>query len=59
MLRVPRSVDATGSVFMGAHFKIAQSGTIWPRMHYHDAVDVDGHIYVGYLGPHLPTQKTN
>ncbi|MEV8177935.1 hypothetical protein AB0O99_07750 [Cellulosimicrobium funkei] len=59
VLRVPRSVDATGSVFMGAHFKIAQSGMISPRMHYHDAVDIDGHVYVGYLGPHLPTQKTN
>jgi hypothetical protein len=38
---------------MDAHLKIAQSGIISPRMHYHDAVDTHGHVYVGYLGPHL------
>ena len=59
LLPVPRSVEPTESVFMGAHFKIAQSGMISPRMHYYDAVDIDGHVYIGYLGPHLPTQKTN
>lgn len=48
-----------GPVFMGAHFKIAQFGLISPRMHYHDSLAVDGKIYVGYIGPHLPTGKTN
>lgn len=58
-LPVPKSIDASGSVFMGAHFKIAQSGTISPRLHYHDAFDTEKRVYVGYIGRHLPTQKTN
>lgn len=59
MLPVPESVHPDGQVFMGAHFKIANSGMISPRMHYHDATVIDGNIYVGYLGKHLPTQRTN
>ena len=43
-----------GDVFMGAHFKIAQYGTVSPRLHLHDAVAEDGKVYVGYIGPHLP-----
>lgn len=58
-LPVPEMVDVTGRVFMGAHFKIAQSSTISPRLHYFDAVAIDGKVYVGYIGPHLPTKKTN
>ncbi|MDQ1306785.1 MAG: hypothetical protein QG671_2617, partial [Actinomycetota bacterium] len=42
-----------------AHFKIIQSGLISPRLHYYDATAVDGTVYVGYLGPHLPTPHTN
>jgi len=56
---VPVSVDPTGRAFMGAHFKIAQRGLISPRVHYLDATSIDGNIYVGYIGPHLPTKKTN
>lgn len=59
MLRVPKHVDASGRIFMGAHFKIAQSGLISPRMHYLDNVHRDGKIYIGYIGPHLPTDQTN
>lgn len=59
MFPVPESVDPEGQVFMGAHFKIANSRLISPRMHYHDATARDGKIYVGYLGKHLPTQQTN
>lgn len=57
--KVPEVVAASGIVFMGAHFKIAQSGTISPRLHYVDAFDVNETVYVGYIGRHLPTQKTN
>lgn len=56
---VPAEVDADGSAFMGAHFKIGQRAMISPRVHYLDATAVDGTIIVGYIGPHLPTQKTN
>ncbi len=40
---------------MGAHFKIAQSTTVSPRLDYLDATATAGVIYIGYLGPHLPT----
>lgn len=59
MLPVPKHVDANERMFMGAHFKIAQSGLISPRMHYVDNVHRDGKIYIGYIGPHLPTGQTN
>lgn len=58
-LPVPSSVAASGTAFMGAHFKIAQSGLISPRLHYLDATGIDGNVYVGYIGPHLPTKQTN
>ncbi|GAA1082723.1 hypothetical protein [Tsukamurella spumae] len=43
----------------GAHFKIAQSGMISPRMHYLDDTARTKKVYVGYIGPHLPTKATN
>lgn len=46
-------------VFMGAHFKITQSGMISPRLHYLDCTGNDGYIYVGYIGRHLRTKQTN
>jgi hypothetical protein len=58
-LPVPTEVDSAGVVFMEAHFKIAQSGLISPRMHYFDDNSRTGKVYVGYIGRHLPTQKTN
>ncbi|GAA3355948.1 hypothetical protein [Saccharopolyspora gregorii] len=59
MFPVPNSLDPDGQVFMGAHFKIANSRMVSPRMHYYDATARDGKVYVGYLGRHLPTQQTN
>lgn len=59
VLPVPKLVKPEGEVFMGAHFKIAQRGRISPRLHYYDATAVDGVIYVGYIGRHLPTQQSN
>ena len=53
-LPVPAVIDPSERVFMGAHFKIAQSATISPRMHYLDATSRTQKIYVGYIGPHLP-----
>lgn len=58
-LPVPTSVDSSGKLFMGAHFKIAQFGLISPRMHYYDDTARTERIYVGYIGRHLPTAKTN
>lgn len=56
---VPEAVSADGEVYMGAHFKIAQSGQVSPRLHYFDDTAGSGLIYVGYIGPHLPTKRTN
>ena len=53
-LPVPAEIDPSERAFMGAHFKIAQSATISPRMHYLDATARTQMIYVGYIGPHLP-----
>lgn len=36
-LPVPAEIDSSERTFMGAHFKISQSATISPRMHYLDA----------------------
>lgn len=58
-LPVPIEVEPTGLVFMGAHFKIAQFGMTSPRLHYHDDTARSGRIYVGYIGPHLPTKQSN
>ncbi len=58
-LPVPSSVDPDGSIFMGAHFKISRFRGISPRMHYYDDASGTGKIYVGYIGPHLPTTLTN
>ena len=56
---VPTSVSPEGKVAMLAHFKIAQSGLVSPRLHYYDATAVAGKIFVGHIGPHLPTKRTN
>ncbi|GAA4597825.1 hypothetical protein BJY16_002488 [Actinoplanes octamycinicus] len=58
-LTVPESVHPSGRVFMGAHFKITQSGMTSPRVHCHDDTAGGGLIYVGYIGRHLPTKQTN
>jgi len=44
---------------MDAHFKLGAKKTISPRMHYFDAAAIDGKIYVGYIGRHLPSPQTN
>jgi hypothetical protein len=56
---VPLEVDPAGAASMMAHFKIAQSGLVSPRLHYLDDVRRTGKVYVGYIGPHLPTKRTN
>lgn len=56
---VPSTVEPDEVAYMGAHFKIAQFGMISPRIHYLDATAIDGLIYVGYIGAHLPTARTN
>jgi hypothetical protein len=56
---VPRSIDPDGRTFMEAHFKLGAKRSLSPRLYYLDATQVDGKVYIGYLGPHLPNSKTN
>lgn len=57
--RVPDEVNATGFEYMWAHFKIANSGQVSPRLHYFDATKNTAKVIVGYLGRHLPTQLSD
>jgi hypothetical protein len=60
--RKPRTFwvdDLERDVYMESHFKITQENMRSPRLHYFDATAQKGLIYVGYLGPHLPTKQTN
>lgn len=60
--RKPRTFwveDLERDVYMESHFKITQENMRSPRLHYFDATAQKGVIYVGYLGPHLPTKQTN
>lgn len=59
MLAVPLSVDASGEVYMEAHFAPTHRDTSAPRMHYYSDVANTGKIYIGYIGRHLPNTKTN
>ncbi|MBE1489012.1 hypothetical protein [Plantactinospora soyae] len=58
-LPVPRQIDRSGSVFMGAHIKLGTSATVSPRLHFHDASSIDQTIYVGYIGRHLSNTATS
>lgn len=58
LFSVPTAVDSTGQVHMPAHFKIDQSNTVAPRLHYFDDVARTGRVYIGYIGPHLSNTKT-
>jgi hypothetical protein len=58
-LPVPTSVRPDGYVEMWAHFRIDTSNTVAPRLHYYDDTANTGKVYVGYIGRHLPSPKTN
>lgn len=57
-LPVSESVDPSGRVLMGAHFKPTHNDTFAPRMHYFDDVDNSGKVYVGYIGRHLTNTRS-
>ncbi len=56
---VPETVDPSGKAVMQAHFRLGRAGMSSPRMYYFDAFHIDGHAYVGYIGPHLTNTQTN
>lgn len=56
---VPAHIDPSGSLLMEAHFRLGRAGMASPRMYYHDASQVDGRVYIGYIGVHLDNTQTN
>ncbi|WP_449279752.1 hypothetical protein [Leucobacter sp. GX0328] len=58
-LPVPTSVDPSGRAFMGAHFRLSQDNGKAMRMHVLDATAIDGKVYVGYIGQHLPSRMSS
>lgn len=56
---VPKTIATDGRTEMMSHFKLARIGMVSPRLYYLDTYTVDGSVYVGYLGPHLPNTQTN
>lgn len=56
---VPETVRVGGKVEMVSHFKLARIGMVSPRLHYFDNYSANGHVYIGYIGPHLPNTQTN
>lgn len=55
---VPVSIDPSGWAFMSTHFRLGGGDKVSPRLYLHDAVDVDGKIYVGYIGRHLSNTQS-
>jgi hypothetical protein len=57
---VPTEVDESGRKEMFTHVRIGSGKPPAPRLHFYD--DTRGSstkVHVGYVGPHLPTPKTN
>ncbi|MGB3761607.1 MAG: hypothetical protein WA966_00170 [Ornithinimicrobium sp.] len=55
--RVPHDVRAEEMAYMEAHVKIVRRGSPAPRLHFLDDAAGSGKVYIGYLGPHLPTAR--
>ena len=56
---VPTDVHPDGRVAMFTHLRIGGVRPPAVRLHLHDDTDGSGKIVCGYLGPHLPTSRTN
>ena len=56
---VPEQINPTGRTPMFAHIRIGGVQPPAPRMHYYDDTARTGQFVIGYLGPHLPSTRTN
>lgn len=55
---IPAAVVPAGKVYMEQHVKIDRGGHSAPRIHlYDDSGGPSQRIYIGYIGPHLPTSS--
>jgi hypothetical protein len=53
---VPVAVSTAGKAYMEQHVKVERGGQSAPRIHlYDDSGGATQRIYIGYIGPHLPT----
>lgn len=57
--RVDPRTNPAGRDYFGAHIALERFKAPAPRLHFLDDTDRTGRVYVGYLGAHLPTSKTN
>jgi hypothetical protein len=57
--RVDPRTNPAGRDYFGAHIALERFKSPAPRLHFLDDTDGTGTVYVGYLGAHLPTSKTN
>ncbi|WP_290061296.1 hypothetical protein [Amycolatopsis solani] len=57
--RVDPRTSPCGRDYFGAHIALERFKAPAPRLHFLDDTDRTGTVYVGYLGAHLPTSKTN
>ncbi|MFC4910102.1 hypothetical protein [Actinomadura gamaensis] len=59
MFPVRPATHPSGRACFTAHIKLERCKPPAPRLHFYDDSDKTGLIYVGYLGPHLATGRTN
>lgn len=57
--RVDPRTNPAGRDYFGAHIALERFKAPAPRLHFLDDTDRTGTVYIGYLGAHLPTSKTN
>jgi hypothetical protein len=57
--KVPKEVEPSGIVYMGAHVALEAGGYPAPRIHFHDDTRETGKVYVGWFGPHLDNKLKN
>ncbi|RFU36949.1 hypothetical protein DZF91_35390, partial [Actinomadura logoneensis] len=59
MFPVRPATHPSGRACFTAHIKLERCKPPAPRLHFFDDTDNTGLIYIGYLGPHLATGRTN
>ncbi|MCP2339339.1 hypothetical protein [Actinomadura rupiterrae] len=59
MFPVRPATHPSGRACFTAHIKLERCKPPAPRLHFFDDTDKTGLIYIGYLGPHLATGRTN
>ncbi|WP_344242538.1 hypothetical protein [Actinocorallia libanotica] len=57
--RVRPQTDPSGWAFFASHVRIEAARPPTPRLHFLDDTARTGLLYIGYLGPHLPSSRTN